>query len=141
MTAGNADEWLPAKPGSEGILALGIARVAFEAVRAAARPVGGDPALLEGILGGFDAESVASRTGVPAETIVRIGRAIAQAKRPAALPPGVALTSRRATATTAAVLILDAVVGAIGETVQLPAEAARPPSPRASATCSSSSMR
>ena len=26
LTAGNADEWLPAKPGSEGILALGIAR-------------------------------------------------------------------------------------------------------------------
>jgi molybdopterin-containing oxidoreductase family iron-sulfur binding subunit len=25
MTAGNADEWLPAKPGTEGILALGIA--------------------------------------------------------------------------------------------------------------------
>ena len=91
--------------------------------------MGGDPALLEGILGGFDAESVASRTGVPAETIERIGRAIAQAKRPAALPPGVALTSRRATATTAAVLILDAVVGAIGETVQLPAEASAAPEP------------
>ena len=87
LTAGNADEWLPANPGSEGILALGIARVAFEAVRAAGRPVGGDPALLEGILAGFDVESVASRTAVPAEAIHRIGRAIAQAKRPAALPP------------------------------------------------------
>ena len=129
LTAGNADEWLPAKPGTEGILALGIARVAFEAVRAAGRPVGGDPALLEGILGGFDAESVASRTAVPAETIERIGRALAQAKRPAALPPGVALTSRRATATAAAVLILDAVVGAIGETVLLPAEASAAPEP------------
>jgi molybdopterin-containing oxidoreductase family iron-sulfur binding subunit len=42
LTAGNADEWLPAKPGSEGILALGIARVAFDAVRSAGRPVGGD---------------------------------------------------------------------------------------------------
>ncbi len=129
LTAGNADEWLPAKPGSEGVLALGIARVALRAVRAAGRPVGGDPALLEGILAGFDAESVASRTGVPAETIERIGRAFAQAKRPAALPPGVALTSRRATATTAAVLILDAVVGAIGQTVLLPAEASATPEP------------
>jgi molybdopterin-containing oxidoreductase family iron-sulfur binding subunit len=122
VTAGNADEWLPAKPGTEGILALGIARVAFAAAQAAGRSVGGDPALLENVLAGFDAESVASRTGVPAESIERIGRAIAAAKRPAALPPGVALTSRRATATTAAVLILDAVVGAIGTTVWLPAE-------------------
>jgi len=129
LTAGNADEWLPAKPGSEGILALGIARVAFDAARAAGRPVGGDPGLLESILAGFDAESVASRTAVPAEAIQRIGRAIAQAKRPAALPPGVALTSRRATATAAAVLILDAVVGAIGTTVLLPAEAAAAPEP------------
>jgi len=129
LTAGNADEWLPAKPGSEGILALGIARVAFESVRAAGRPVGGDPALLESILSGFDADSVASRTGVPAEAIQRIGRAIAAARRPAALPPGVALTSRRATATTAAVLILDAVVGAIGESVLLPAEATAAPEP------------
>ena len=35
MTAGSADEWLPAKPGSEGILALAIARVAFDRARAA----------------------------------------------------------------------------------------------------------
>ena len=129
LTAGNADEWLPAKPGSEGILALGIARVAFEAVRSGGRAVGGDPALLEGILAGFDAESVASRTGVPAESIQRIGRAIAGARRPAALPPGVALTSRRATSAVAGVLILDAVVGAIGSTVLLPAESAAAPEP------------
>jgi molybdopterin-containing oxidoreductase family iron-sulfur binding subunit len=129
LTAGNADEWLPAKAGSEGVLALGIARVAFEAARAAGRPVGGDPALLEGILAGFDAESVATRTAVPAETIQRIGRAIAKAKRPAALPPGVALTSRRATATASAVLILNAVVGAVGNTVWMPAEAAAAPEP------------
>src|SRR5262245_799333 len=99
MTAGNADEWLPAKPGSEGILALGIARAAFDAARSAGRAAGGDPALLEGILSGFDAEAVASRSGVPAETLQRIRRALPAAKRAAALPPGVMLTSRRATAT------------------------------------------
>ncbi|MCH8890868.1 MAG: molybdopterin-dependent oxidoreductase, partial [Myxococcales bacterium] len=33
LTAGNADEWLPAKPGSEGVLALGIARAALAAAR------------------------------------------------------------------------------------------------------------
>jgi hypothetical protein len=110
-----------------GILALGTRVCIGPACRGSTR--GGDPALLEGILAGFDAESVALRTAVPAETIARVGRALAQAKRPAALPPGVALTSRRATATAAAVLILDAVVGAIGETVLLPTEASAPPEP------------
>ncbi len=118
-TAGSSDEWLPAKPGSEGILALGIARAAFDANRSAGREVGGDAALLSGVLSGFGADSVASRTGIPAETITRLGRAAAEATRPAALPPGVALTSRRATATAAAVLILNAVTGAVGTTMTI----------------------
>jgi molybdopterin-containing oxidoreductase family iron-sulfur binding subunit len=117
MTAGNADEWLPAKPGSEGILALAIARVAFDRARAAGRPVGGDPALLERVLAGFGAAAAASRTEVPAESIRRLGEAMAETAQPAALPPGVALTGGRAVATTAAVLILNAVVGATGKTV------------------------
>ena len=118
-TAGNADEWIPARPGSEGILALAIARAAFDRARAKGRAVGGDPALLEGVLAGFAPEAVASRTEVPAETIRRLGAAMVESARPAALPPGVALTSRRAVVTTAAVLLLDAVVGAVGKTVQV----------------------
>ncbi len=119
-TAANADQWLPAKPGTEGILALGIARVAFEARNASGRPVGGDPALIERALARFDAEAVAKQTEVPAETIRRIGRDIARAKRPVALPPGVGLTSQRAVGSAGAVLLLDAVVGAVGASVSLP---------------------
>ncbi|MEE8509001.1 MAG: molybdopterin-dependent oxidoreductase [Myxococcota bacterium] len=118
-TAGNADEWLPAKPGCEGILALAIARVAFDRARARGRPVGGDPALIGRVLANFSPEAVASQTEIPAETIRRIGEAIAASARPAALPPGTALSSRRAVVTTAAVLLLNAVVGAIGKTVQI----------------------
>ena len=118
-TAGNADEWLPAKPGSEGILALAIARVAFDRARSRGRPVGGDPALIGGVLANFSPEAVASQTEIPAETIRRIGEAIAASSRPAALPPGAALGGRRAVAATAAVLLLNAVVGAIGETVRI----------------------
>ena len=70
-TAGNADEWLPAKPGSEGILALAIARVAFDRARSRGRPVGGDPALIGGVLARFSPEAVASQTEIPAETIRR----------------------------------------------------------------------
>jgi anaerobic selenocysteine-containing dehydrogenase/Fe-S-cluster-containing dehydrogenase component len=120
MTVSNADEWIAARPGSEGILALGIARVAFEARVGAGKPVGGDRALIEGALRGFDVASVAQRTDVPAETIRRIGRDIARARRPVALPPGVALSSAQATAAAGGVLLLDAVVGAVGTSVSLP---------------------
>ena len=116
LTAGNADEWLPAKPGSEGVLALGIARAALAAARVSGADVP-DADRLRGILSGFGANSVSTITEVPAATIRRLGKALLAADQPVALPPGVALTSRRATATTAAVLILNAVVGAIGKTV------------------------
>src|SRR3990172_3329031 len=46
MTASSADEWLPARAGSEGLVALAIAKVAFERRQAAGRPVGGGPGLL-----------------------------------------------------------------------------------------------
>src|SRR5690606_10153139 len=58
---------------------------------------------------------------VPAATIERLGRALGRAKSPVALPPGVALSSRRATATAGAVLLLDWALGAVGRTVRLPA--------------------
>ena len=54
-TASVADEWIPAKPGSEGALALAVARVAFDAARANGSTPGGDPALLEGMLAGLRA--------------------------------------------------------------------------------------
>jgi len=117
MTVGSSDEWLPAKPGSEGILALGIAREAFE-------HSGDSSPTLRNLLADFGAESVAAKTGVSAAAIRRIGRAAASAKAPVALPPGVGLTSRRATATNAAVLILNYVIGAVGANVQLSAGSA-----------------
>jgi molybdopterin-containing oxidoreductase family iron-sulfur binding subunit len=119
-TASSADEWLAAAPGSEGILALALARVAFDAARARGQSVGGDRDALARVLSGFDADAIAARSGVSARAIRRLGEAMLDAKRPVALPPGVALTSRRATATSAAVLILNAVVGAVGETVRIP---------------------
>ncbi|MBW2715737.1 MAG: 4Fe-4S dicluster domain-containing protein [Deltaproteobacteria bacterium] len=116
LTAGNSDEWLPAKPGTEGVLALGIARAALDAARAGGEEVT-DADRLRAILSGFGANSVSTITEVPAATIKKLGAALLAADQPVALPPGVALTSRSATATTAAVLLLNLVVGAIGKTV------------------------
>ncbi|HTY17756.1 MAG TPA: molybdopterin-dependent oxidoreductase [Myxococcota bacterium] len=120
MTASNADEWLAAKPGTEGLLALALARVALAAG-------GGTPearAAIAPALDKFDAASVAAKAGVPAAAIERLGQALAKAKAPVALPPGAALASRRATATTGAVLLLDWALGALGKGVKIPAETA-----------------
>jgi molybdopterin-containing oxidoreductase family iron-sulfur binding subunit len=125
-TASVADEWLPAKPGSEGLLALALARVVLDAARGRGEAPGGDPALLDAALSSFTPDAVADRTGLSAEQIRHLGGALAAAKSAVALPPGVALTSRRATATNAAVLVLDAVLGAVGTRVRIPAADAGP---------------
>jgi anaerobic selenocysteine-containing dehydrogenase/Fe-S-cluster-containing dehydrogenase component len=127
MTTSNADEWIPARPGSEGILALALARVAIEAGAGGAE----HQSLLAGLLAGFDAAGAAQKADVPAEAIQRLGKALARAKRPVVLPPGAALSSRRAVDTAAAVLLLNHVLGAIGRDVQVPpAPAGKTPSYR-----------
>jgi molybdopterin-containing oxidoreductase family iron-sulfur binding subunit len=123
MTASNADEWLPAKPGTEGILALALARLLLESGGGAP----GDAGLLGDLLAGADVASAAKATGLPAESIERLGRALARAQRAVALPPGVAATSRRAVGATAAVLLLDHVLGAVGRSVHVPADTAQAP--------------
>ena len=116
MTASNADEWIPAKPGTEGILALAVLRAALESGLA------GDRAALGGLLDGVDAERASSHTGVEAKTIRRLGAAVARARSLVALPPTAGLSGRRATATAAAVLLLDHAAGSLGRTVLLPVE-------------------
>jgi molybdopterin-containing oxidoreductase family iron-sulfur binding subunit len=116
LTASSADEWLAAKPGSEGLLALALARAAIEAGAGG----GAYDDLLAGPLSGASADAAASASDVPAETIRRIGSALAKARAPIALPPGVAVTSRRAAGASAAVLLLNQVVGAVGSSVIVP---------------------
>jgi len=120
LTASSSDQWLAARPGSEGVLALALARAAIEG------GLGGDAnaALLAGPLARYDAESAASQTDIPAETIVKLGRALAKAKSALALPPGVAVTSRHAVGANAAVLVLNQVLGAVGRSVTIPPEIA-----------------
>jgi molybdopterin-containing oxidoreductase family iron-sulfur binding subunit len=115
LTAGNSDEWLPARPGSEGIVAMAVARVALETR-------GGGEGTLAGLVREFTPEHAASRAGVDPEAIVRLGRAVARADTAVALPPGVGATSRRAVASTAAVMLLNHVAGSVGRAVVLEAE-------------------
>jgi len=118
-TTSNADTWIAARPGTEGLVALGIAKVVFDARQSAGRATGGDAALIASVLGRFDAATVAKASGVSAEQIQRIGSEFAAAERAVALPPGPALSSRRAVAANGAVLLLNAVVGAVGRNVSM----------------------
>ena len=117
MTASNADEWLAAKPGSEGLLALALLKVAIGA--GGATQAGKDA--LATLLEKIDPAAVAKQADVPLATIERVGKALGAAKAPVLIPPGVALASRRAAATARAVLLANWALGAVGKGVSIAA--------------------
>ncbi len=113
LTTSTADEWIPAKPGSEGLVALALAQ-------AVAKKKGASGAV-QAALDGASAGDAASKAGVDQGTLDALADRLAQAKHAVALPPGVALSSSVAVSANAAVLLLNAVLGAVGNAVTLPA--------------------
>ena len=81
QTGANADEWVPCRPGTEGVLALGIAHVILSEKLASrdAHPRAGS--LIAGWAEGlpdYAPDTVEKRTGVPSATINRLAHGIAQ---------------------------------------------------------------
>ncbi|RIK99536.1 MAG: hypothetical protein DCC71_20225, partial [Proteobacteria bacterium] len=72
MTGSNADEWIAAKPGTVGLVALALAKVALGA-RGQGSPI-------DGVLGGVDVAAIARQADVPAATLERVGRALGAAQ-------------------------------------------------------------
>jgi anaerobic selenocysteine-containing dehydrogenase len=98
QTGANADEWLPAKPGTEGILALGMAHVLMQSglrrPEAAGRAGSGRIEGWSGGLADFTPNEVAARTGVAAARIERVAREFAE-HAPAVALVGQAPLARR----------------------------------------------
>ncbi len=113
LTASNADHWIAAAPGSEGALALALAKAVAD--RKGVRGLGS-------ALAGADPSSAIAAAGIEQGTFDSLVAKLAVAKHAVALPPGIAAASTGGVAAAAAVLILNVVVGAIGDAVQYPAE-------------------
>ena len=116
LTAANADEWVPAKPGTEGLLALSIAAVIMEeglgdrAAMTALRPV-----LTDAVLTAARPDAAAAATGVEAGRIREIARAFASHQPGIALGGGLAGAQTNGQANLAAVYLLNVLVGNVGK--------------------------
>ena len=98
QTGANADVWLPARPGTDGALALGLAHVIMRDGLARASVAGAAGAAIEGWAAGlpqFAPPEVERLSGVPAARIEELARSFAQS--PARWPSSAALPSRRPT--------------------------------------------
>ncbi|MFQ5679982.1 MAG: 4Fe-4S dicluster domain-containing protein, partial [Gemmatimonadota bacterium] len=119
LTGMQADDWVAARAGTEGLVALAVAGVVAE--RRGVEE-------LDGVLAGHTPERAAKAAGVEAEAIRRLGEELAAAEAPVALPPGVAAQGPGATEVHLAVALLNHALGAVGRTVRLEAGPVRPAS-------------
>ncbi|PYQ76019.1 MAG: hypothetical protein DMG04_05355 [Acidobacteria bacterium] len=119
-TGASADEWIPVKPGTEGVLALGLVhlmnrgpeRTAPQAAAAsradAARPFqGGDDE--------YTPQRVEQITGVPAKRVERIAKELAELRPAVAIVGGPPLAHTNAMFTALAVNALNTALGSVNQ--------------------------
>lgn len=118
LTAASADRWLPARPGSEGLLALGLAREllargAYE--RTALQAAGLDPLALQEQLAGYTPDRLAAATGLPRESIAATASDLATI-RPALVMAGDSVAwQSNGLAAGEAIQLLNILVGSLGQ--------------------------
>jgi menaquinone reductase, molybdopterin-binding-like subunit len=116
-TGASADEWIAAKPGTEGVLALGLAHVILREKLRPADP-GRAGALIDGWSAGlaeYAPEQVSTITGVPAARIERLARHFAERGPSVAIVGGVPLAHTNGLFTALAVNALNQLAGAVGQ--------------------------
>jgi anaerobic selenocysteine-containing dehydrogenase len=118
QTGANADEWVPAKPGTEGVLALGLAHVIMAAKLAPANAAGRAGALIAGWdtgLADYTPEQVETITGVAARKVERLAREFAERRPAVAIIGGPPLAHTNGLFAALAVNALNALVGSVGQ--------------------------
>jgi len=119
QTGANADEWVPARPGTEGVLALGLAHVIIAEKFRLASGGGRAGALIEGWSAGladYSPEQVEKITGVSARRVERLAREFAERRPAVAIIGGAPLAHTNGLFSALAVNALNALVGNVGET-------------------------
>lgn len=115
LTGSNADQWVNAKPGSEAVLALALARRVL--ARGRARVAGMDRRRLAEYLKPYTLDRASAETGVARDVIGKLADEFARAAPGLALAGGNSIATVEGTQTQIAVNILNYVAGNIGKTV------------------------
>lgn len=105
QTAAKADEWIPLRPGTEGLVALAIGRLVAEA----------NLPTLPSAFANVDLAAVAQASGISEEKLVYLADLFAKAEHPLAIPGGAALGQSNGLEAAEAVLALDALSGNFGQ--------------------------
>ncbi|MDO8677917.1 MAG: molybdopterin-dependent oxidoreductase [Acidobacteriota bacterium] len=118
QTGANADEFVAIKPGTEGVLALGLAHVIMVAGIRQGSAAGRAGAVIEGWSAGladYTPDKVEQRTGVKAAKVERLAKEFASHLPAVALVAGAPLAHTNGLFNALAVNALNALVGSVGQ--------------------------
>jgi molybdopterin-containing oxidoreductase family iron-sulfur binding subunit len=110
MTASKCDDWIATAPGAEAEIAWSVLNVMVKQ-RWVSQNSGFDLAALAKAVANFDPAATSARTGVPVETITRLGEAFGRAQS------GLAIAGTDDSSAHLAAMIINAVTGNFGKTV------------------------
>lgn len=113
LTAVSADRWVPIRPGTEGLLAIGIGLLLLEEGRAVLS--GTDRERFEERYRSYSLDQIAQQTEVAQEEIVRLAREFAQASAPIAIGGGIVVAQTNGTLALTAINALNALAGNLGK--------------------------
>src|SRR5256885_10504816 len=117
----NADQWVAARPGTEGMLALAMAQVIMSQHLAR---VPTDASRLVGTLSAYTPRAVAQVIGIDEQTITRLAREFARSGGGLAVAGGMATQYANGAEIVAAVNILNYVAGSVGSVIKFGADLA-----------------
>src|SRR5712692_1125898 len=118
QTGANADQWVPVAPGTEGVLALGLAHVILKEKLRPSDAAGRAGALIDGWaagLGDYASDRVEKVTGVPARRLERLAREFVEWHPSVAIIAGPPLAQTNGLYSAVAVNALNALAGSVGE--------------------------
>src|SRR5262249_15006274 len=118
QTGANADEWVPARPGTEGVLALGLAHVLIAQRLRPADAAGRAGVQIDGWSSGLTTYTPAEgekRTGVAAGRVERLARTLVEQRPAVAIIGGTPLAQTNGLFAALAVNALNALLGTVGE--------------------------
>ena len=116
QTGANSDEWIPARPGSEGELALGLAHVILSEHLGTAEAAGTAGARIDGWHDGlpdYSPEAVAWKTGIAPDVITRLAREMATHAPAVAMVGGAPLAQTNGLFIALAVNALNGLLGSV----------------------------
>ena len=117
QTGANADEWVPVRPGTEGVLALGLAHVIL-ANKLRPAEAGAAGAAIEGWAGGlvdYAPARVEQMTGVAAKRVERLARELVEFQPAVAIVGGTPLAYTNGLFHALAVNALNQLLGTVGQ--------------------------